>query len=97
MLLAAVYGAVGVFASSVAPNETVALILGLVISLVLALVNQFSVLLPGSIVSVLEFLGTGYHYNGFTRGIIDTRSFVYLVTLTIGFLVLSRYRLDRQR
>jgi len=97
ILLAAVYGAAGVFASSVAANETVALILGLVISLVLAFLNQFAVLIPGSIVSVFEFLGTGYHYEGFTRGIIDTRSVVYLVTVTVGFLVLSKYRLDRQR
>lgn len=97
VLLAAVYGAAGVYASSVAANETVALILGLVISLVLALLNQFAVLVPGSIVSVFEFLGTGYHYDGFTRGIIDTRSVIYLASVTVGFLVLSRFRLDRQR
>lgn len=97
VLLAAVYGAIGVFASSVSRNETVALVVGLVISLILVMLNQFVILFPGSIVSVLEFLGTGYHFDGFTRGIVDTRSVVYLLTLTAGFLVLSRHQLDRQR
>lgn len=97
ILLVAVYGAVGVFASSVSPNETIALVIGLVISLVFALLNQFLVLFPGSIVSFMEFLSTGYHYQGFTRGIIDSRSVIYLITLTALFLVLTRYQLDRQR
>ena len=96
-LLAAVYGAIGVFASSISRNETVALVVGLVISLVLGMLNQFVILFPGTVVSVLEFLSTGYHFDGFTRGIIDTRSVVYLLTLTAGFLILSRDQLDRQR
>ncbi|MFW5850023.1 MAG: ABC transporter permease [Spirochaetota bacterium] len=97
ILLAAVYGAIGVFASSISRNETVALVVGLVISLVLGMLNQFVILFPGTVVSVLEFLSTGYHFDGFTRGVIDTRSVVYLLTLTAGFLILSRDQLDRQR
>lgn len=97
VLLAAVYSAVGVFASSVARNETVALILGLVISLGLALMDGFLVLIPPMAVSLVEYLSLGYHFSGFTRGVIDSRSVVYLVTLTAAFLMLARYRLDRIR
>jgi ABC-2 type transport system permease protein len=97
VLLAAVYGAVGVFASSVSTNETVPLVLGLVISLFLALLNQFLILIPTELVGVLEFLSVGYHFDGFTRGIVDSRSVVYFVTLAVGFLVVSRYQLGRRR
>lgn len=97
ILLVAAYGAVGVFASSIARNETVALILGLVIALFLALMEGITVLLPASIVSFVQFLGTGYHFTGFAQGIVDSRSVVYLVSLTAFFLVLTQYQIDRRR
>ena len=96
-LLAAAYGAVGGFASSVARNETVALILGLVIALGLSLLNSFLVLLPAAIVPVVEYLSVGYHFSNFSRGLVDTRSVIYLVTLTVAFLMFARQRLDQLR
>jgi len=97
VLLVAAYGAVGVFSSSVARNETVALVLGLVISLFLAFLEGIVVLMPGGLVSLVQFLGTGYHFSGFTRGVIDSRSVVYLLSVTAFFLVLARHHLDRHR
>ena len=96
-LLIAAYSSIGVFASSVARNEIVALILGWVIALFLALLEGFLVLVPAALVPLFEFLSMGYHFNGFSRGLLDSRSVVYLVTVTIGFLTLARYRLDRLR
>lgn len=96
-LLVAAYGAVGVFASSVARNETVALVLGLVISLFLALIEGIVILMPPAIVSVVEFLGTAYHFTGFSQGVVDSRSVVYLLSLSAFFLVLAQYQLDRRR
>ncbi len=97
VLLTAVYSAVGIFASSVARNETVALILGLVIALGLALMEGFLVLIPAAAVSLVEYLSLGYHFSGFTRGVIDSRSVVYLITVTAAFLMLARHRLDQIR
>ncbi len=97
VLLVAAYGAVGVFASSVARNETVALVLGLVISLLLAFLEGIVVLVPAALVSFVQFLGTSYHFSGFTRGVIDSRSVVYLLSVTAVFLVLARHHLDRHR
>jgi ABC-2 type transport system permease protein len=97
ILLVAVYAAVGVFASSIARNETIALVLGLVIALVLVLIEAFLVLVPPTLVPLFEYLSLGYHFSSFTRGVIDTRSVIYLASLTAGFLTLGRYRLDRLR
>lgn len=96
-LLVAVYGAAGIFASSVARNETVALIIGLVITLFLALLDGLIVLVPAKAVSLVQFFGTGYHFTGFTRGVVDTRSVVYLVSATLFFLVLTHQQLQRTR
>jgi ABC-2 type transport system permease protein len=96
-LLVAVYGAAGIFASALGRNETVALIIGLVISLTLALLDGLVVLIPAEAVSLVQFLGTGYHFTGFTRGVVDTRSVVYLVSATLFFLVLTHQQLQRRR
>ncbi len=97
ILLIAAYSAVGVFASSITRNETTALIVGLVLTLLLALMNSFLILIPAPLVSLIEFLSISYHFNGFTRGLIDSRSVVYLLSLTAGFLMISIYRLNRQK
>lgn len=97
ILLVAVYAAVGVFASSIARNETIALVLGLGIALALVVIEAFLVLVPPGLVPFFEYLSLGYHFSSFTRGVVDTRSVIYLTSLTAGFLVLGRYRLDRLR
>jgi len=68
-----------------------------VISLVLVLIEAFLVLVPPALVPLFEYLSLGYHFSSFTRGVIDTRSVIYLTSLTAGFLTLGRYRLDRLR
>lgn len=97
ILLIAAYSAVGIFASSITRNETTALIVGLVLTLLLALLNNFLILMPTLLVPLIEFLSIGYHFENFSQGIIDTRSVVYLLTLTAGFLMVSLYHLNRQR
>ncbi len=97
ILLIAVYGSVGLFASAVARNETVALVVGLVIALFLALLESLVILIPGEAVSLIQFFSTGYHFSSFTRGVVDTRSVVYLVSATVFFLVLTHMQLQRRR
>jgi ABC-2 type transport system permease protein len=97
VLLLAVYGAAGLFSSAAARNETIALILGLVITLSLALLNSFLILMPTAIVPLVDFIGIGSHFSGFAQGVIDSRSLVYLLSLTVFFLVLAERQLTRDR
>jgi ABC-2 type transport system permease protein len=97
VLLIAAYSAAGVFASSITQNETTALIVGLVITLFLALLNSFIILIPAPLVPLFEFLSISIHFNGFSQGIIDSRSVVYLLSLTAGFLMTALYHLNRGR
>ena len=96
-LLISAYAAIGVFSSSVARNETVALFTALVISLFFVLLQGFIVIVPTALVPLMEYLGITNHFNSFARGLIDSRSVVYLISLSVSFLILARYRLDRLR
>jgi len=97
VLLSAVYSAIGIFASSVSRNETTALIAGLVLCLLFALLNSFLVLFPAPLVPLLEYLSIGYHFANFSQGIVDSRSIVYFLSMTAGFLMFSLYRLNLNR
>lgn len=97
VLLTGVYAAIGVFTSSISRSETVALVLGLVLTLFFALLRSFLILVPALLVPLFEYLSIGFHFDGFTRGIIDSRSIVYFVTLATFFLVVSERRLAAQR
>lgn len=97
VFLVGAYGAVGVFASAISRSETVALVVGLVIALVLVILEGFLLLVPVQFVSMLQFLGTTYHFAGFTRGVVDTRSLIYFLSVIGFFLVLADYRLTRER
>lgn len=97
ILLAGAYGAIGLFASAVCRSETVALVTGLVITITLVIVEGFLILIPPALVPFLQFLGTTYHFSGFTRGIIDSRSVLYFLSVIALFLGLADYRLARDR
>ena len=96
-LLIGVFAAIGLFASSVSRSETVALMIGLVLSLFFVLLRTFLILIPAFLVPLFDYVSIGYHFDGFTRGIIDSRSIVYFATLSFLFLVLSERRLSSQR
>jgi ABC-2 type transport system permease protein len=97
ILLAGAYAAVGVFASSISRSEIVALVVALVISLSLAFVESFVVLMPASIAGLIQFVSSTYHFNGFARGVVDSRSVIYLLSLTVFFLMLSHRALTARR
>ncbi|TVR71915.1 MAG: ABC transporter [Spirochaetaceae bacterium] len=97
VLLVGAYGAVGIFASAFSRTETVALVVGLVITLALVIMEGFLVLAPAPLVPILQFLGTTYHFAGFTRGVLDSRSLVYFFSVIALFLGLADYRLARER
>ncbi|MFP4301295.1 MAG: ABC transporter permease [Alkalispirochaetaceae bacterium] len=97
LLLAGAYAAVGVFASSISRSEIVALVVALVISLALAFVESFVVLMPATVAGLVQFMSSTYHFNGFARGVVDSRSVIYLLSITVFFLMLSHRALTARR
>lgn len=97
ILLAGAYGAIGVLASSLARSETVALVIALAISITLTLLETFLLLVPAPLTDVVQWFATTYHFSGFTRGVVDSRSILYFASVIVVALSLAEWRLRGER
>lgn len=95
-LLGTTYGAIGIYASSLTRNQIVAFILGFAIIFVLFLLDKVTAFVPGSLASILQYLGTDFHYQNLMRGVIDTRDVLYYLSMTAFACLLTAYTLTRR-
>lgn len=84
LLLGAAYAAIGIFASSLTQNQTVALL----ISLLLCFLAYFGIANINEALNLnsIETFGIDFHYNRISEGVIDTRDLVYFITFCGLFL-----------
>jgi len=91
-MLGAAYTAIGIFASSLTDNQIVALILGMVLSLffylVLGMVGDIKAL--DAIGKSVVCFGLDYHYYSMSRGVVDTRDIVYMLSFSGIFIWLTK-------
>jgi ABC-2 type transport system permease protein len=90
IFLAGAFSAVGIFASSITPNQIVAFILAAFLCYLLfagfeslALLNVWS-----SAALVIKQIGLMYHYDSLGKGLIDSRDLIYFISV-IGFILLA--------
>ena len=81
--------AVGLFASSLTSNQLVAAMVagGIIFSLWFA--GMAADLLPEAMGEVVSYMSLYYHFSSFLRGVIDTRSIIYYLSITVLFLFLA--------
>jgi hypothetical protein len=97
LLMAGVYIAVGLLASSLTENQIVAFIVGLLLMFALFLMDKVLIFVPDFMTSVVEYLGIDFHFSNIARGVIDTRDVVYFLSV-LGFsLYLSVVSLGRRK
>jgi ABC-2 type transport system permease protein len=97
MLMAGVYVAVGLLASSITENQIIAFIVGLLFIFALFLMDKVLIFIPEFMISVVEYLGIDFHFSNIARGVIDTRDIVYFLSL-LGFsLYLTVVSLGRRK
>ena len=89
LFLCAAYSAVGVFASSITKNQIIAFFTAFIICIVLTMISEFLIFLPGPIVGFLQFISANQHFTSISRGIIDTRDLLYFISLTAIFFSLT--------
>ncbi|HWC74961.1 MAG TPA: Gldg family protein [Gemmatimonadales bacterium] len=91
--------AIGVWASSITPNQITAFILGVAVTFVLVLVGLDPLLvgLGPRLGAVAQALGVLGHFQNIARGLIDLRDVVYFVSLAAVFLSLSYLALLRRK
>lgn len=98
LLLAAVYVAVGVFASSLTDNQIIAFIIAAVVCAVFYygfdLVAQTSN--SGSTQNLISSLGISAHYDAMSRGVIDSRDLVYFLVVIAAFVFGTKQVIERK-
>jgi len=98
--LAATFGAVGIFCSSLTANQVV----GFLISLLACYLfytgfEQLSKLpkFAEGIDYYLSMIGMEFHYNSISRGLIDSRDVVYFLSVIALFIALTRFSLSSRK
>ena len=99
LLLAAAYIAMGLFVSSRTDNQIVALILTALLGGFFYLLGRSGLLgfVGSGFDDIFRALGTSSRFESIERGVVDLRDLVYYLSLTIFFLVLNIFSLDRKR
>lgn len=95
--LAATFGAVGIFCSSLTSNQVVSFLIALFACYVLYTgFEQMSKLpkLSEGVDYYLSMVGMEFHYNSISRGFIDSRDVIYFISVIIFFISLTRFSLS---
>ena len=92
VFLGGIYASVGIFSSSVTPNQIVAFIMAVMLSFLFYLGFNFIGTLgqTGEVVHIIETIGIDYHYQSMARGVIDSRDMIYFISVIFLFLYLTR-------
>jgi ABC-2 type transport system permease protein len=91
LLIGAAGLSVGLFVSSLSTNQITSFILSGLSLLALTLAGQLPglVSLPNWLGGLLGFLSFGFHFESFSRGIVDSRDVLYFVLIAVLFLYLN--------
>lgn len=96
-LLAGVLVSIGLFTSSLTDNQIIAFVLGAAICLLLYDgLHQFSKLFSGKTQYYIDYLSLNFQFESLSRGVIDSRNVIYLVSCTLLFLFFTQLRLLRK-
>lgn len=90
--LAAIYVAIGVFASALTKNQIIAFIVGVVIAFIfyLGFASIAPLLGSGQMEYLIQQLGIDAHYQSMSRGVIDSRDVIYFLSVIAVFLYATK-------
>ena len=99
LFLAAVYVAIGVFASSVTDNQIVAFVIAVLLSFMFYSGFDSLAELPSlrDWQELITYIGIDSHYRSLSRGVIDSRDVIHLACLVYFFLFLTKLSLLRYK
>lgn len=100
VFLAAVFVAIGVFASSLTSNQIVAFVLAAFLCFLAHWGFYYISNLPlffGKTDDLIQQLGLEYHYASISRGIVDSRDVIYFLSVIGVFVMLTLLNLERRK
>lgn len=99
LLLGASFVSIGIFSSAVSNNQIISFILAVFLSwgLWIGLETMASFQFLGDWDYLFLSIGINSHYSSLSRGVIDTRDVVYLISLIAIFIALTRTVLESRK
>jgi len=103
LMLAGSYLAVGMFCSSLTRDQLVAMLLALVALLAITLFGdpsfqlQFSSVVPDWLLGAINAISPSRYFQSITRGVLDTRDFVFYICFCGFFLYMNALVLQGRR
>lgn len=100
VFLAAIFVAIGVFASSLTSNQIVSFVLATFLCFLFHYGFYYFSQLPvffGRSDDIVQLIGIDAHYESISRGLIDTRDLVYFISVTALFLAMTVVSLGRRK
>lgn len=97
--LAAIYVAIGVFASSLTDNQIIAFILSAVLCAFIYCGFDLvaSMVLSGKTATLISSIGINSHYESMSRGVIDSRDVIYYLVVISIFLFFTKEVLEKKK
>ncbi len=97
--LAAIYVAIGLFASSLTQNPIIAFLIGMLTCFIIYIGfdSMASLELFKPIDDFIINLGIDAHYSSMSRGVIDTRDIIYYLAVIAIFIVLTKTVLESRK
>jgi ABC-2 type transport system permease protein len=89
-LLGASYVAIGIALSSITENQIIAFLLTVFI-IAATLLMGFLADIMGSLGPLCRFLSPATHFDGVSRGVIDSRDIIYYFSVIVFFLLLNNF------
>ncbi|MCS7150938.1 MAG: ABC transporter permease subunit [Endomicrobia bacterium] len=87
------YTSVGVFSSSFTKNQVVSFIVTFFILFIFFILGKISMFIPAAI----SYAGIDLHYENFIRGVVDFRSVVFFISLSMLFLYLTYLSTSKEK
>lgn len=97
LLMSAMYSSIGLYASSITGNQIVAFLTAMFIGLFFHII--FNVLgnhFTGALGQVFEALSLSSHFEGISRGVLDTRDLIYFFSIIFIGLFLAELSLTKR-
>lgn len=99
LLVGGAFLAIGVFASVITANQIIAFLVALILIAAITFINLILVnnYLWGPWATALKFLNPYEHFRSFSKGILDTGNFAYLLSVTALFLACAAKALESRK
>ena len=99
LLLAGCFVSISLFSSASTNNQLISFLLGISLCFVCFFafegITQFG--LFGDEGIGLEYLSLSYHFKSMTRGVMDTRNIIFMASVIVFFLYLTRFQLQKMK